>query len=158
MDCICLVRLESTMKTRELFTGSQCSGFVLFRWLFLFFADEEAVVEVNIPGSESREAILRKRTAGILDMGGVSTQIAYEVPKTVSFASSQQVIICQIFFCLLWFSFNMSPSIFVLFPESEHTLTMLAEVPPSRPRRKESGGSQANLHLCLFIEVGWFVF
>lgn len=117
--------------------------------------DEEAVVEVNIPGSESREAILRKRTAGILDMGGVSTQIAYEVPKTVSFASSQQVIICQIFFCLLWFSFNMSPSIFVLFPESEHTLTMLAEVPPSRPRRKESGGSQANLRLCLFIEVGW---
>ncbi|ELK12819.1 Ectonucleoside triphosphate diphosphohydrolase 4 [Pteropus alecto] len=50
--------------------------------------DDEAVVEVIIPGSESSEAILRKRTAGILDMGGVSTQIAYEVPKTEEVAKN----------------------------------------------------------------------
>ncbi|XP_008573507.1 PREDICTED: ectonucleoside triphosphate diphosphohydrolase 4 [Galeopterus variegatus] len=50
--------------------------------------DDEAVVEVNIPGSESSEAIIRKRTAGILDMGGVSTQIAYEVPKTEEVAKN----------------------------------------------------------------------
>ncbi|XP_051496875.1 ectonucleoside triphosphate diphosphohydrolase 4-like isoform X2 [Apus apus] len=50
--------------------------------------EDEAVVEVQVPGSEHREAVFRKRTVGILDMGGVSTQIAYEVPKTEEVAKN----------------------------------------------------------------------
>ncbi|XP_065507727.1 ectonucleoside triphosphate diphosphohydrolase 4 isoform X2 [Caloenas nicobarica] len=50
--------------------------------------EDEAIVEVHVPGSENKESIFRKRTVGILDMGGVSTQIAYEVPKTEEVAKN----------------------------------------------------------------------
>ncbi|KAM4756141.1 LOW QUALITY PROTEIN: ectonucleoside triphosphate diphosphohydrolase 4 [Cyanocitta cristata] len=50
--------------------------------------EDEAMVEVQIPGSERRDPIFRKRTVGILDMGGVSTQIAYEVPQSEEVAKN----------------------------------------------------------------------
>ncbi|KAJ8285913.1 hypothetical protein GJAV_G00032410 [Gymnothorax javanicus] len=50
--------------------------------------EKEAVVEVQVPGGDQQEALVRKRTAGVLDMGGVSTQIAYEVPKTEEVAKN----------------------------------------------------------------------
>ncbi|XP_028312852.1 ectonucleoside triphosphate diphosphohydrolase 4 isoform X3 [Gouania willdenowi] len=63
-------------------------NFVLGRFNHVNDEDGEDAVAVNIPGGDQQEARMRKMTAGVLDMGGVSTQIAYEVPQTEEVAKN----------------------------------------------------------------------
>lgn len=133
-------------KKKVNFRPSSAVFLILLLW---FSPEDEAIVEVHVPGSENKEAIFRKRTVGILDMGGVSTQIAYEVPKTVSFASSQQVIICATSFFSFWFIFMRI--CWFGFPYCESCSSLHRVPKPRQEKMANTNPSSAKHFICILF-------
>jgi len=78
--------------------------------VFYGVIDADKLIAVEVPGMDKLH--IRKRSVGMLDLGGASLQVAFEVPKSVRFDPKVIVVsLLSIFIFYLFLIINMYLSI-----------------------------------------------